>query len=84
MDIGWKAIDLAAVAVAGLISDNIVKAGWKLATGHTPPADDDLEANLLEAVVFAMLSGALLAVTRRATVRSVAKWFNKPRPRIEV
>lgn len=84
MDIGWKAIDLAAIAVAGLISDNIVKAGWKLATGRTPPADDDLEANLLEAVVFAMLSGALLAVTRRATVRSAAKWFNKPRPQIEV
>lgn len=80
MDIGWKAVDFAAMAFAGIISDNIVKLGWKAATGHNPPEDDDLEANLAELVVFAVISAGLMAVARRFTVRSAAKWYGNKYP----
>lgn len=75
MDIGWKVLNLAAVASAGLLSDNIVKLGWKTATGHEPPQDDDLEVGMAEVLVFAVLSGILLAIIRRFTVGTAAKWW---------
>lgn len=75
MDIGEKLVNVAAVAFAGLISDNIVKAGWKAATGSNPPADDDVTVGLAEAIVFAVLSGVLLAIIKRFTVRTASQWW---------
>ena len=75
MEIGEKVVSLAAVAIAGLVSDNIVKVGWKAATGHKPPADDDLEVGMAELLVFAVISGILLALTKRFTVKTASKWW---------
>lgn len=80
MNISWKIVNLGAVAVAGLLSDNIVKLGWKVATGKNPPEDDDLEVGLAEVITFAVLSGALLAVTKRFTVQAASKWYGKNHP----
>ncbi|EEJ53151.1 DUF4235 domain-containing protein [Mobiluncus mulieris] len=80
MNISWKIVNLGAVAMAGLLSDSIVKLGWKVATGKNPPEDDDLEVGLAEIVTFAVLSGVLLAITKRFTVQAAAKWYNKSHP----
>ncbi|MCI6584729.1 MAG: DUF4235 domain-containing protein [Mobiluncus porci] len=80
MDIGWKVVDLGALAVAGLLSDNIVKIGWKLATGSNPPKDDDLEVGIAELLVFTVLSGVLLTFTKRFTVKTASKWYGKKHP----
>lgn len=80
MDIGWKVVDIGAVALAGLVSDNIVKLGWKIATGKNPPKDDDLEVGMAELIVFAVLSGTFLAITKRFTVRAASNWYGKKHP----
>ncbi len=75
MDIGEKVVNIAAVGLAGLISDNIVKLGWRMATGANPPQDDDVEVGLAQAIVFAVLSGVLLAIIKRFTVRTASQWW---------
>ena len=75
MDIGQKVVNVAAVAAAGLVSDNIVRLGWRMATGANPPKDNDIEVGLAQAIVFAVLSGVLLAIIRRFTVRTASQWW---------
>ncbi|MDO5672664.1 MAG: DUF4235 domain-containing protein [Actinomycetaceae bacterium] len=80
MDIGWKIAQGAAIVVAGLVSDNIVDLGWKIFTGHKPPRDAEDEARIAEVLVFAVISGVIVALAQRFAVRKAAAWYGDRKP----
>lgn len=75
MDLGWKAAQAAAVVVAGLATNVIVKTGWKLVTGHNPPLEENFEAKLSEVLIMTVLSSVILALFKRFTVKQAAHWY---------
>ncbi|MBD3689269.1 DUF4235 domain-containing protein [Nanchangia anserum] len=77
MDIGWKIASAGSLAVAGFIADKIVDLGWKAVTGHTAPrnAEEEAQANLAEVVIFGVVSGVLVTLIRRLTVKQTNKWY---------
>lgn len=81
MNVSWKVINFAVASVAGILSDSVTKRGWRIVTGRNPPQDDDLEVGLTELIVFAVLSGILLALTKRFTMKAAAKWYHKTQMR---
>lgn len=83
METEHKILNLAALGVAGVLSDGIVRLGWKLVTGHKAPQDDDLEVGMLEVLVFAIISGIFLAFTRRFTVKTATKFWDKRHPELD-
>lgn len=76
-----KLLTAGAVALAGLVAGKVLEKGWKIVTGHEAPIDfDDDQTTISEFVIYAALSGAVLAVARAATqtrarkmVRSIPK-----------
>lgn len=75
MDMGWKVAQAGAVLIAGVVTDAIVKTAWKMATGHKPPADDDQSARLVETIALAVVSGVVLSLAKRVSVRTAASWY---------
>lgn len=69
-----KLLTAGAVAVAGIIAGKVLEKGWKLVTGHEAPIDfDDDETTIPEFVIYAAVSGAVLAIARAATQRQAGK-----------
>jgi hypothetical protein len=64
-------LTLGVTAVAKMIVDRV----WKLGSGgKTPPTDpSDPDVNLSEAVVWAVISGAIISVARMALSRKLAQ-----------
>lgn len=71
-----KLITTAAAVAAGFAANKALSAGWKAVTGHEPPTgDDDGEVSMGELVVFAAVSGAVVAFARTYATRGAAKWM---------
>lgn len=77
MDIGWKVVSGGSAVVAGLVANKLLNVGWKVVTGHEPPKDDE-DVHLAEVVVFAAVSGAVVAAARQLALRGAAKWYGGP------
>jgi hypothetical protein len=78
MDLQLKIYRSAAAIVAGFVASHAVALAWRLATGQTPPQDnDDLTLTTSSVVVFAGLLGAATAIAQtlatRQALRTVAK-----------
>ncbi|UFU02760.1 DUF4235 domain-containing protein [Ruania suaedae] len=72
-----KLVTTAAAVAAGLAANKLLGASWKKITGHEPP-DNNPEADEIsigELVVFAAVSGALIAFARTFAARGTAKWL---------
>lgn len=71
-----KLVTAGTVALAGLVAAKVLEKGWKLVTGHEAPIDfDDDRTSVSEFVIYAAVSGAILAVARAATQKQTKKAF---------
>ncbi len=71
-----KVITTVATILAGLVANKVLGAAWKGVTGHEPPLDEnDDEFPLAEIVLFAAISGALVALARSYANRGANKWL---------
>lgn len=71
-----RVVTLVASIGAGLVTSKVLSLAWKGITGHEPPEDEkDAEAPIAEIVLFAAVSGALVALARTYANRGAAKWL---------
>lgn len=71
-----RVITTIATIGAGLVANKVLGMAWKGVTGHAPPLDEkDGDFPLAEIVIFAAISGALVAFARVYANRGAAKWL---------
>ncbi|MDO5034434.1 MAG: DUF4235 domain-containing protein [Actinomycetaceae bacterium] len=76
MNLTYKLATAGALALAGIIANQVVDKGWKLATGHpSPQGEDEDQAKFAELMVFAVVSGVLVSITRRYALKGTKKFF---------
>lgn len=76
--IGWKLVALASGVVASRIARVVTKGGWKAVTGKPMPlAAKDPSSSAAEALVFAGVSAAVMAVTKTFVDRKAADFYEK-------
>lgn len=78
-DLAWTATSALTMFAAGFVANKIVSTGWRAVTGRAAPKDQDelLTAGLAEVVVFAVVSGALVSLTRELALRQAAVWYDR-------
>lgn len=76
--LGWKLLGAGSAAVAAAIADRGVRAAWRVATGGEPPeTPEDPDTRWGEAVAWALVSGAAVAVVRLAVTRRAARYYRR-------
>lgn len=79
MDIGWKVLSTGAGILASIAANKVLDIAWQATTGHAPPDVEDTEAHqILEIVVFAAVSGAVIGLTRQLFMRGAKKLYGNP------
>ena len=74
----WSAFSLAAALGAAAVARKTADTSWKAATGKKPPenpADPDVE--IWEAVTWAVVTGAFIAVARMLAQRKAASYYTR-------
>ena len=81
-DFAWAAASALILLASSIVAEKVVAAGWKAATGRPAPQDDDqvLNYRLGEVVAFAIVSGAVMSLTRQLTLRQAARWRDRRGP----
>ncbi len=64
-------------AVTTLITQRVVQAGWKIATGDTPPDPNDPEVPATQAAIWALASGLGLGASQLLLNRFVGRRFEQ-------
>lgn len=78
MNVPYKVASAGALAVSGILANQIVDKGWKYVTGHeSPQGEDEDNARLAELITFAIISGVLVSLARRYALRGTKKYFGK-------
>lgn len=76
-----RVVRTVATLAAGLVTSKVLKVVWKKVTGHEPPEDEkDQDLPLAEIVIFAAISGALVALARTYADRGATKWLTSGEP----
>lgn len=77
-NIGWKLTKAGATMAAGFLAERLISAAWKSATGNKPPEDpENPETKLGQAVTYAAISAAVVAVVRVFATRAAGKAYMK-------
>lgn len=84
MDIGWKIVSAGGSLVAGFIAKKIVEQGWQFATGHNAPDEDDFQSNLVEAVVFSVVTAATNTIIRNLVMKKADDWYGQGAKSVKV
>jgi hypothetical protein len=72
----WKVIGGGAAVLSGIAAKKALDASWKVATGNQPPSNPEHpDTNWVEAVSWAVLSGALVGVVRMLAMRKAASYY---------
>ena len=74
----WSVFSLAAALGAAAVARKTLDKSWKAATGKKPPenpADPDVE--IWEAVTWAVVTGAFIAVARMLAQRKAASYYTR-------
>lgn len=74
----WSAFSLVAALGAAAVARKTVDKSWQVATGKKPPenpADPDIE--IWEAVAWAMVTGAFVALARMYAQRRAASYYQR-------
>ena len=74
----WTVFSLVAAVGAAAVARKALDKSWKVATGKKPPenpADPDVE--LREAVAWAVVTGAFIAVARMLAQRKAASYYTR-------
>ena len=74
----WSVFSLAAALGAAALAKKGLNTSWKAATGKNPPANPaDPDVDMYEAVAWATVSGALVALARMFATRRAANYYAK-------
>jgi hypothetical protein len=74
----WSVMSLVSVLGAAAVTKKALNTSWKAATGKTPPANPaDPDVDVMEAVAWAAISGALIGLARMAAARRAAGYYTK-------
>ncbi len=74
----WSALSALSAMIASVSAKKIIDGSWRAATGKKPPENPaDPEVQTREAVVFAIFSGALIALIRMVALRRAANYYTK-------
>lgn len=74
----WSAFSLAAALGAAAVAKKGLNTFWRSATGKNPPANPaDPDVDLREAIVWAAVSGTLIALARMLATRKAANYYIK-------
>ncbi|WP_026407616.1 DUF4235 domain-containing protein [Actinomyces gerencseriae] len=81
-DLTWTAASALILLASGIVAERVVAVGWKAVTGRPAPQDESQTLNyqLGEVVVFAIVSGAVMSLTRQLTLRQAARWRDRRGP----
>ena len=72
----WGAFSLVAALLAATVAKKGLNAGWKAATGKEPPGNPaDPDVDISEALIWAAVSGTLVAVVRMLATRRAAGYY---------
>jgi hypothetical protein len=74
----WTIFSLASALGAAAVARKVIDKGWKATTGKNPPenpADPDVATS--EAVAWAVVTGALIALARMFAQRRAAGYYTK-------
>jgi hypothetical protein len=74
----WSAFSLVAALGAAALTRKALDSSWKVATGKKPPenpADPDID--LWEAVTWAVVTGAFVALARMLAQRRAASYYQR-------
>lgn len=72
----WGALSLVSALLAATVARKGLTATWKAATGKEPPANPaDPDVALSEALLWAAISGTLVAVVRMLATRRAADYY---------
>lgn len=72
----WKILGTGGAVVAGIAARNLLTTGWKAATGSAPPTNPEHpDVEWHEAVLWAVLSGAVIGVARMLATRKAAEYY---------
>jgi hypothetical protein len=74
----WTIFSLASALGAAAVARKVIDKGWKATTGKNPPenpADPDVSTS--EAVAWAAVTGALIALARMFAQRRAAGYYTK-------
>src|SRR5829696_317645 len=74
----WTIFSLASALGAAAVARTVIDKGWKVSTGKNPPenpADPDVQFG--EAVAWAAVTGALIALARMFAQRRAAGYYTK-------
>lgn len=74
----WKVLGTGAAVGAAVVARKLLTSGWTAATGKGPPENpEDPDVSWQEAVGWAVISGAVIEVTRLLAVRKAAAYYAK-------
>ncbi len=74
----WKLLSVGAAAAASLVARKLTDGTWKFVSGGDSPQNvEDPDIDWKEAVTFALLSGALIGLSRMMANRQAARVFTK-------
>lgn len=74
----WKLATTGAAIAAGVVAKKITEVTWKFVTGGDSPSNpEDPDISWKEAIAFALLSGAIIQLTRMVTNRESARMYQK-------
>ena len=74
--LAWRVLGTGSAVLAGALAQKGLTAAWKLATGDDPPTvPEDPDTDWTEAIVWAVLSGAVLGVARLLATRRAAQYY---------
>ncbi len=72
----WSIFSLVAAVGAATVARKGLGAGWKAATGKTPPENPaDPDVDVREAVAWAVASGTIVALARMLAQRRAANYY---------
>lgn len=74
----FKLVGTAAAIGAGVLAKKLSEGGWKAVMATDPPANpEDPDTELYEAILWAAVSGAVIALARMAVSRQWTRYFTK-------
>ncbi len=72
----WSVFSIVSAVGAAAVAKKVLNTSWRAATGKNPPSNpSDPDVDIWEAVVWATLSGTLIAVARLLATRRAANYY---------
>jgi hypothetical protein len=74
----WRVLGTGSAVVAATLAERGVRAAWTALTGGDPPeVPEDPDTRWGEAVAWALISGAAVALARLAVTRRAARYYRE-------